>query len=52
MAYLAVRGNPFDQLFDFRRDFDGMFIRLLTGRVAPGAKEAEDIHSCPRRLDG
>ena len=41
MAYLAVRGNPFDQLFDFRRDFDGMFNRLLTGRAAPGSKEAE-----------
>lgn len=41
MAYLAVRANPFDQLFDFRRDFDGIFNRLLTGRPAPGESVAE-----------
>ena len=29
MTFLARRTNPIDDLFDFRRDFDGMFNRLL-----------------------
>lgn len=29
MTFLARRQNLFDDLFDFRRDFDGMFNRIL-----------------------
>ena len=32
MANLIHRDNVFQDLFDFRRDFDQMFNRLLTGR--------------------
>jgi HSP20 family protein len=31
MADLARRNNIFNELFDFRRDFDGLFNRLVTG---------------------
>lgn len=32
MANLANRDNMFEDLFDFRRDFDRMFHRMLSGR--------------------
>jgi HSP20 family protein len=32
MANLSTRDTIFDDLFDFRRDFDQMFSRLLSGR--------------------
>ena len=37
MANLTRRENVFDGLFDFRRDFDGIFNRLLTN-TAPRAQ--------------
>ena len=37
MANLVRGQNVFDELFDFRRDFDGMFNRLLSGSVASNA---------------
>jgi HSP20 family protein len=37
MANLTRRENVFDGLFDFRRDFDGIFNRLLTN-TAPTAQ--------------
>lgn len=37
MANLIRRDNIFDGLFDFRRDFDGIFNRLLTN-TAPAAQ--------------
>ncbi len=37
MAFLTLRQSPFDELFDFRRDFDSIFNRLLVGR--PGVRE-------------
>jgi HSP20 family protein len=40
MAFLMLRGNPLDELFDFRRDFDGMFERLLTGRAGTQGRSA------------
>ena len=30
MAFLTLRQSPLDELFDFRRDFDSIFNRLLT----------------------
>jgi HSP20 family protein len=33
VANLAKRENAFEELFDFRRDFDGLFNRLLAGPV-------------------
>ena len=38
MANLTRRDNIFDGLFDFRRDFDGIFNRLLTN-TAPAAQQ-------------
>lgn len=38
MAFLMLRGNPLDELFDFRRDFDGLFERMLTGRIGTQAR--------------
>ncbi len=35
MAYLARRENPFEELFDFRRDFDDIFNRFMTGAERP-----------------
>lgn len=32
MAFLTVRQTPLEDLFDFRRDFDGIFNRLRTNR--------------------
>ena len=32
MAFLTLRQSPVDDLFDFRRDFDSIFNRLLTNR--------------------
>lgn len=32
MAFLTLRQSPVDDLFDFRRDFDSIFNRLLTTR--------------------
>lgn len=37
MAFLTLRQTPADELFDFRRDFDSIFNRLLVGR--PGVRE-------------
>lgn len=37
MAFLTLRQTPADELFDFRRDFDSIFNRLLVGR--PGVQE-------------
>ena len=34
MAFLTLRQTPADELFDFRRDFDSIFNRLLVGRPA------------------
>lgn len=36
MANLTRRDNIFDGLFDFRRDFDGIFNRLLTNSSSTG----------------
>lgn len=33
MALLTIRQNPVDDLFDFRRDFDSIFNRLLSNRT-------------------
>jgi HSP20 family protein len=33
MAFLTVRQGPLDELFDFRRDFDSIFTRLLANRT-------------------
>jgi HSP20 family protein len=35
MAFLTLRQTPLDELFDFRRDFDSIFNRLLTNRTEP-----------------
>jgi HSP20 family protein len=32
MGFLTLRQSPVDDLFDFRRDFDSIFNRLLTNR--------------------
>ena len=32
MAFLTIRQGPLDDLFDFRRDFDSLFSRLLASR--------------------
>jgi HSP20 family protein len=37
MAFLTLRQSPADELFDFRRDFDSIFDRLLAAR--PGVRE-------------
>lgn len=33
MEFLTLRQSPADELFDFRRDFDSIFNRLLTNRT-------------------
>ncbi len=38
MAFLTLRESPFDELFDFRRDFDSIFNRLLTNRTESRGK--------------
>lgn len=39
MANLAYRESMFDNLFDFRRDFDQLFNRLLTGSTSRGPRQ-------------
>lgn len=46
MANLARRENLFDELFDFRRNFDGMFNRLLRGS-RPSERSTMEIISVP-----
>lgn len=38
MAFLSLRESPLDELFDFRRDFDSIFNRLLTNRTVSRSK--------------
>ena len=47
MANLARRENIFDQLFDFRRDFDGIFNRLLTGSAPSSNRPTSFLVSVP-----
>jgi len=35
MAFLTIRQGPLDDLFDFRRDFDSIFNRLVSNRSEP-----------------
>ena len=41
MANLTRRENVFDGLFDFRRDFDGIFNRLLTNTAPADTKSGD-----------
>lgn len=45
MANLAYRDSLFNTLFDFRRDFDQIFNRLLTGSAGPSDRQALDRSS-------
>jgi HSP20 family protein len=48
MTFLARRENLFDDLFDFRRDFDGMFNRILkNGTRTEGGSTAMVILAPP-----
>jgi HSP20 family protein len=47
MANLSRRENIFQDLFDFRRDFDHMFNRLLTGRGTQGQEESRLMSFAP-----
>ena len=47
MANLLRRENPFDHLFDFRRDFDEKFNRLLAGSALAGERPAKLIVAVP-----
>ena len=47
MANLARRESIFDELFDFRRDFDGIFNRLLTGSAPTGERPTTVFASVP-----
>jgi HSP20 family protein len=47
MANLARRESIFDELFDFRRDFDGLFNRLLTGSASTGEHPMMLVASVP-----
>jgi HSP20 family protein len=38
MAFLTLRQGPLDELFDFRRDFDSIFNRLVTNRTESGER--------------
>jgi len=42
MANLSRRGNLFQDLFDFRRDFDQMFNRFLTGSQGRGSEGQDE----------
>jgi HSP20 family protein len=45
MTVLARRDNAFEELFDFRRDFDGLFDRLV--RSGGGARSADMLIAAP-----
>jgi HSP20 family protein len=47
MANLTRRDNIFDGLFDFRRDFDGIFNRLLTNSASTGQSPATLFATVP-----
>jgi HSP20 family protein len=47
MANLARRESIFDELFEFRRDFDGIFNRLLTGSAPTGERLTTVFASVP-----
>jgi HSP20 family protein len=47
MANLARSENMFDDLFDFRRDFDGVFNRLLKNNLKTNGSSAEILVAAP-----
>lgn len=47
MTNLARRENLFEHLFDFRRDFEDTFNRMLTGSIFAGDRPAKLIFAVP-----
>jgi HSP20 family protein len=44
---LTRRGNVFEDLFDFRRDFDGIFSRLLSSSASAGQRPTSLVTAIP-----
>jgi HSP20 family protein len=47
MANIVRSGDVFDELFDFRRDFDGLFNRFLTGTAPRGGQTLAPLATVP-----
>ncbi|HEX4076793.1 MAG TPA: Hsp20/alpha crystallin family protein [Candidatus Acidoferrales bacterium] len=47
MANLVRSKDVFDALFDFRRDFDGIFNRFLAGAASPGSRTPAPLATVP-----
>ena len=47
MENLTRRGNVFEDLFDFRRDFDGIFSRLLSSSASAGQRPRSLVTAIP-----